>query len=248
MRVLWISAVVVGLDQLTKAAVLHFMVRQQSIPILGDWLKFTFTENPGMAFGIQLGTRGLVTFLSVAATLLVIYYMYQVRNAYTPYRASLALILGGAIGNIIDRVFYGALLGYDNLFFGKVVDFIHVSFWEGFVPEIVPFLGGAYMELFPIWNVADMAIVLGVVGVLYFQNTFHRQLYEEQLAQMEEDSPTPEGPETLAADGQPSVVDAEAGDPADPEGEDAGTGSTSPLTSSPSGQRSTLQGPSSEGA
>ena len=53
MRILWISALVIGLDQLTKAAVLQLMYRQQSIPILGDWLKFTFTENPGMAFGIQ---------------------------------------------------------------------------------------------------------------------------------------------------------------------------------------------------
>ncbi|NBB73184.1 MAG: peptidase A8 [Bacteroidetes bacterium] len=227
MRVLWITAVVVGLDQLAKAAVLHFMVRQQSIPILGDWLKFTFTENPGMAFGIQLGTRGLVTFLALAATLLVIYYMYQVRNGYTPYRASLSLILGGAIGNIIDRVFYGVLLGYDGLFFGKVVDFIHVSLWRGFVPEFVPGLGGAYMELFPIWNVADMAIVLGVVGVLYFQNTFHRQLYEEQLAQMEDDPPVPESAEARTADGD---------------------GSTSPLTSLSPSERSTLQGPSSEDA
>jgi signal peptidase II len=133
----------------------------------------------------------------VGATLLVIYYMYQVRNGYLPYRASLALILGGALGNIIDRVFYGALLGYGELFTGRVVDFIHVSLWEGFVPQMVPFIGGAYMELFPIWNVADMAIVLGVVGILYFQKTFHQQLYEEQMAaEAEEDN----SPDRQAAD------------------------------------------------
>ena len=193
MRLLWISALVVGLDQLTKAAVLHFMVKYQSIPVLGDWLKFTFTENPGMAFGIQLGPRGTVTVLAVGATLLVIYYMYQVRNGYLPYRASLAFILGGALGNIIDRVFYGALLGYGDLFTGRVVDFIHVSLWEGFVPKTVPFIGGAYMELFPIWNVADMAIVLGVVGILYFQKTFHQQLYEEQMAAEAEENDEPAG-------------------------------------------------------
>jgi signal peptidase II len=182
MRLLWISALVVGLDQLTKAAVVHLMVKHQSIPILGDWLKFTFTENPGMAFGIQFGPRGTVTVLSVAATLLVIYYMYQVRSGYLPYRASLAFILGGALGNIIDRVFYGLFLGYGDLFTGRVVDFIHVSLWEGFIPQMVPFIGGAYMELFPIWNVADMSIVLGVVGILYFQKTFHERLYDEQMA------------------------------------------------------------------
>lgn len=192
MRLLWISALVIGLDQLTKALVLRFMVQHQSIPVLGDWLKLTFTENPGMAFGIQVGPRGMVTFLSIAATLLVIYYMYQVRDGYLPYRASLALILGGALGNIIDRVFYGALLGYGDLFTGRVVDFIHVSLWEGFVPELVPMLGGAYMELFPIWNVADMAIVCGVAGVLYFQRQFHERLYEAQQAASEaEASDTP---------------------------------------------------------
>jgi len=209
MRLLWISALVVGLDQLTKAAVLHFMVKHQSIPILGDWLKFTFTENPGMAFGIQFGPRGTVTVLAVGATLLVIYYMYQVRNGYLPYRASLAFILGGALGNIIDRVFYGVFLGYGDLFTGRVVDFIHVSLWEGFIPEMVPFLGGAYMELFPIWNVADMAIVLGVVGILFFQKTFHERLYNEQMAADSdgEDLAGPAGQPTGAIDTSPSAVD-----------------------------------------
>lgn len=258
MRVLWISALVVGLDQLTKAAVLHFMVRQQSIPILGDWLKFTFTENPGMAFGIQFGPRGLVTFLSVGATLLVIYYMYQVRGGYTPYRASLALILGGAIGNIIDRVFYGVLLGYGDLFVGKVVDFIHVSLWQGFVPEIFPFVGGAYMELFPIWNVADMAIVLGVVGILYFQKTFHERLYEKQVAEMGEDPPDWERsspPETHdmhsgAHDADEPASDTET-ESASPEGRSeniAHRASSSSLAPSSPSDRSSMQGSSSDGA
>jgi signal peptidase II len=256
MRLLWISALVVGLDQLTKAAVLHFMVRQQSIPILGDWLKFTFTENPGMAFGIQFGPRGLVTFLSVGATLLVIYYMYQVRGGYTPYRASLALILGGAIGNIIDRVFYGVLLGYGDLFVGKVVDFIHVSLWRGFVPEIFPFVGGAYMELFPIWNVADMAIVLGVVGILYFQKTFHERLYETQAAEMGEEDPS-----AWKASGVPGPHDASSGtrhaDESVAEAETAPEGrsediahraSSPPLAPSSPSDHSPMQGSSSDGA
>jgi signal peptidase II len=179
MRVFWISAVVLVVDQLAKAAVLEYMHLHQSIPILGDWLKLTFTENPGMAFGIAFGPPGTVTVLSILATGLVIAYIYQVRNTYTPYRASLAFILGGALGNIIDRVFYGELLGYGSLFTGRVVDFIHVSLWQGFIPDPVPLIGGAYMELFPIWNVADMAIVLGVVGVLSFHHIFHQRLMEQ---------------------------------------------------------------------
>ena len=184
MRVLWIAVAVVGLDQVTKWLVLRLMHRHQSIPLIGEWLRFTFTENPGMAFGIQFGPPGTVAVLSVLATGLVIYYLVQVRTLYWPYRASLALILGGAIGNIIDRVFYGVWLGYGELFTGRVVDFIHVSLWQGLVPPGVPLIGGSYMELFPIWNVADMAIVIGVVGVL----TFHNAFYEDMIAQEQENA------------------------------------------------------------
>ena len=179
MRFLWLSAFVVAVDQATKAAVLQYMTPQngvpQSIPLVGDWLRLTFTENPGMAFGITIGPPGTVTVLSILATCAVAVYVYSVRNAYAPFRWSLALILGGAVGNVIDRVFYGVLLDYGTYFTGHVVDFIHVSLWRGFIPEAVPLLGGAYMELFPIWNVADMAIVLGVAGVLLFHGTFHER-------------------------------------------------------------------------
>ena len=179
MRFLWLSAFVVAVDQATKAAVLQYMTPQngipQSIPLVGDWLRLTFTENPGMAFGITVGPPGTVTVLSIFATVLVCVYIYQVRDGYAPYVWSLSLILGGALGNIIDRIFYGVLLDYGPYFTGHVVDFIHVSLWRGFIPEAVPLLGGAYMELFPIWNVADMAIVVGVVGVLLFHRTFHER-------------------------------------------------------------------------
>lgn len=180
MRVFWISAVVVLLDQATKAVVLQYMRPEQSIPLLGDWLRLTFTENPGMAFGLTIGPPGTVTVLSIFATILVGTYIYRVRNDYAPYRWSLAFILGGALGNIIDRVFYGLLLDYGPAFTGHVVDFIHVSLWQGFIPQGVPILGGSYLELFPIWNVADMSIVLGVVGVLFFHQPFHARFRDEQ--------------------------------------------------------------------
>lgn len=191
MRVFGIAASVVALDQATKWLVLQLMHRHQSIPLLGDWLQFTFTENPGMAFGIEVGPPGTVAVLAVIATGLVAYYIAQVRGLYWPYRASLAFILGGAIGNIIDRVFYGVWLGYGNLFQGRVVDFIHVSLWQGFVPPGVPLIGGSYMELFPIWNVADMAIVCGVAGVLFFHNAF----YEAMIAKEQAEAASPDRPD-----------------------------------------------------
>ncbi|PSQ96882.1 MAG: peptidase A8 [Bacteroidetes bacterium SW_9_63_38] len=184
MRFLWLSVIVVAVDQTTKAAVLQFMASPtgipRSIPLVGDWLRLTFTENPGMAFGITLGPPGTVTVLAVFATVLVAGYIYQVRDGYAPYVWSMSLIFGGAVGNIIDRIFYGVLLDYGTYFTGHVVDFIHVSLWKGFIPEAVPLIGGAYMELFPIWNVADMAIVLGVVGVLLFHRPFHRRQHEAE--------------------------------------------------------------------
>lgn len=187
MRVLWLSAVVVALDQATKAAVLQFMATpagvSRSIPLAGDWLRLTFTENPGMAFGITIGPPGTVTILALIATCLVGLYIYRVRTGYAPYLWSLGLIFGGAVGNIIDRVFYGVLLDYGTWFTGHVVDFIHVNVWRGFIPEVVPLIGGSYMELFPIWNVADMSIVIGVVGVLLFHHTFH----ERRLAAQQSD-------------------------------------------------------------
>jgi signal peptidase II len=185
MRVLWISAVVLFVDQVTKITVLNTMYRHESIALVGDWLRLTFTENPGMAFGIQVGPPGTVSVLASVATLLIAAYIWQVRHTYLPYRISLAFIFGGALGNIVDRIFYGEILGYGHFFTGRVVDFIHVSLWQGFVPESVPLVGGTYIELFPIWNVADMAIVLGVVGVLALYRGFHEEEMERRRAEIE---------------------------------------------------------------
>lgn len=180
MHLFWIAFTIVVIDQITKQVVLRSMYVGESIALIGDWLKFTFTENPGMAFGITFGPRGMVTFLSMAATVLIVVYLYRVRHLYKPYRVSIACILGGALGNIIDRVFYGMWFNDAPLFAGKVVDFIHVNLWRGYLPEAWPLVGGKYTALFPIWNVADMAIVLGVVGILFFQGAFQEELMREQ--------------------------------------------------------------------
>lgn len=161
------------IDQMSKVIVLNTMERGESIPLLGSWLRFTFTENPGMAFGLSFGPPATITILSIIATGLIVYYLLAVARFYTPYRISLSFVLGGALGNIIDRVFYGRLLYGEPLFQGHVVDFIHVDVWRGYVSEAIPLIGGNYMALFPIWNVADMAIVVGVSGILLFQKHFH---------------------------------------------------------------------------
>ncbi|MDA1027863.1 MAG: signal peptidase II [Bacteroidetes bacterium] len=166
---------VICIDQITKAIVLNTMQLGQSIPLLGDWLRFTFTENPGMAFGIRFGPPAMITIFSIIATFLIILYLYKIGSIYGPYRASLSFVLGGAVGNIIDRVFFGKLLYDEPLFLGRVVDFIHINVWKGYLPDGIPLIGGNYMALFPIWNVADMSIVLGVVGIIFFQKKFHEK-------------------------------------------------------------------------
>ena len=218
MRVFWITTVVVLIDQLSKFVVVRTMYQGQSIRVIGDWLKLTFTENPGMAFGITFGPRGLVTVLALAATVLITVYLYHLRGAYAPYRYSLAFILGGALGNIIDRIFYGVIYDYGPLFLGRVVDFIHVDVWRGYLQDILPFLGGAHrpIALFPIWNVADMAIVLGVVGILFFQRTFHERMAEAERQAREEASSESRATEDSAS---PATYDSDLSQPGTPAAE-----------------------------
>jgi signal peptidase II len=173
MRVLWIALAVVVADQLSKLWVRTSMLPYESIPIVGDLFRFTFTENPGMAFGLSLGSKLFLTLFSIVATALIGYYLWHVRRAPAAYRVALALVLGGAFGNIIDRTFYGLVWGYGPLFYGNVVDFIHldlsVLFPGGAWPAWLPLLGGRHVALFPIGNVADLAIIGGIATILLTQ-------------------------------------------------------------------------------
>ncbi|MEP0548053.1 MAG: signal peptidase II [Rhodothermales bacterium] len=183
MRLLWVSFFLLVVDQLTKQWVHATMLPGESIPILGDVLRLTYTTNPGMAFGLTLGSKLFLTLFSILATVMIGVYLWYVRKGPWGYRLSLALIIGGAVGNVIDRTFYGVFYGYGPLFYGEVVDFIHVDLWRGVVAEWVPFFGGNYLSLFPIWNVADMAIVVGVAAIILFQKRFHEGLVATQTDQ-----------------------------------------------------------------
>jgi signal peptidase II len=129
-----------------------------SVPVLDNVLRLTYIENPGMAFGIEVGSQLILALFSLAASAGVFYYLYKVRNQARIVRLSLALVLGGAIGNLIDRMFYGVLYGNAPLFYGKVVDFVDVSF--------------LHLSRFGIFNVADAAVTTGVILLL----VFHRAL------------------------------------------------------------------------
>ena len=172
MRVLWLTLCVLIVDQSSKLAVkgvnlpflgIHHAGMQPgstgSIPLLGDWLKFTFTENPGMAFSISFGGQPFeklfLTLFALVATAGLIVYLHRHRNASLMVRLALALIIAGALGNVIDRMCYGVLYGYAPLVQGNVVDFVSV---------ILPLGERGYF--WPIFNVADSAVTIGVIMML----------------------------------------------------------------------------------
>ncbi len=194
MRLFWIVAGVLALDQATKFLVRLNMTQGYfgAIDLVGNWLKFTYTENPGMAFGINFGPPGLITGFSVVAAFMITVYVFRVRKGYLPYTASLACILGGAIGNNIDRLFYGLIFDYAPFFQGRVVDFIHFDIWQGRVPSAFPIIGDSYMAFFPIFNVADIGIVGGVIGILIFQKKFLQDFHPIQEAESPEEQSEPE--------------------------------------------------------
>ena len=105
------------------------------------------------------------------------------------------MILGGAIGNLVDSIFYGVWL--DNApynaptpwFHGQVVDMFYFDIWEGYIPDWVPLWGGSYTALWPIFNIADASIFIGVAIILLFQNRFFPEKKEETPAPKEEIAP-----------------------------------------------------------
>ncbi len=184
---------IIAIDQGAKAIVRGRMRLGESIPVFGDWFKLTFTENPGMAFGIQFGSPLVVTGLAVVATVLIVVYLRVVHTNNIGYTLSLALILGGAIGNIIDRVFFAVIYGYGGLFQGQVVDFIHFDLWSGRISQSIPLVGGNFVALFPIWNVADMSIIVGVVLVVMFQRAMQSSSEQAgEQSQLVADTPSTE--------------------------------------------------------
>lgn len=194
MRVFWLPALVVLVDQATKLLVHSTMYQGESIPIIGRLFQFTYTQNPGMAFGLTLGSKPLLTLFSVAASVAIAFYLWHVRNGPRAYVLGLALILGGAFGNAIDRVFYGVWFGEcwpsppgsERLLYGCVVDFVHLTIWSG---EIA----GRYISLFPIGNIADLAILGGVALVLIGQGAYQKHLAGERRAASAE-TPVAEAP------------------------------------------------------
>jgi signal peptidase II len=174
LRILFVSLVIVIIDQLTKIFVKGFsipflhtyytgMYDGQKIPVIGNFFRITYIENPGMAFGFDPGLnyKLWISIFSLVASIGLIIYLYIIRNQKFTLKLAIAFILGGAIGNLIDRMFYGIFYGYAPLFYGKVVDFLDFDFFN------ITIFGRSY-DRWPIFNIADSAVTIGVIILLFF--------------------------------------------------------------------------------
>jgi len=167
------------LDQGSKLWIRNTMYMGQEIDVIGNWFKLHFTENKGIAFGIEFGGRigkvFLTLFRMVAAGLIGYYLYYLIQNrAKTGLIICLSLILAGALGNILDSLFYGLIFNYEALFHGRVVDMLYFPLFEGHFPPWLPAWGGDYFIFFrPVFNIADTAITTGVIVILlFYRNVF----------------------------------------------------------------------------
>ncbi len=193
-----LSLGIILLDQTVKFLV-HFnmdMGVAGQIPVFGDWFKLHYTLNPGMAFGMQLGSaygKLFLTIFRLFAMVGIAYYLYYLAQRKVPQGLlwCVGLILGGAIGNVIDSTFYGVFL--DNApynastpwFHGQVIDMFYVDIWEGQIANWVPIWGGDYIALWPIFNIADASIFVGVTAILIFQKRFFVENQGEEVTETE---------------------------------------------------------------
>jgi signal peptidase II len=184
LKVLYVSLVVVAIDQVTKFFIkglnigwlgIHFsgMPYGTSKQLFGNFVRLTFIENPGMAFGFDVGPKMFLTIFTIIASVIILYYIYKHRNDSRLLRLALAFILAGAAGNLIDRTFYGVIYGYAPLFYGKVVDFVQVEFWD------FTFMGRTYTT-WPIFNIADVSVTLGFLIILVFNRKIFKQHEENK--------------------------------------------------------------------
>ncbi len=169
------------------------MVLGQEFQIF-NWFIIHFTENNGMAFGIEFGGVNGKLMLTLFRIIVVIIGVVYVKSIVTPLfpkgaLVSLGLIIGGAIGNIIDSVFYGVIFdhslnniatlfpdsgGYSSIFYGKVVDMFYFPIINSHFPGWLPYLGGEHFIFFrPVFNLADAGISIGVLMILFF----YRELF-----------------------------------------------------------------------
>ena len=203
---LLIILIIITADQLLKFWIKTHMMLGEEIHVFGNWFIIHFVENNGMAFGLELeGSYGkmVLSIFRVIAVFAIGWFLIKLSGKKTPwgFMVSLALIFAGAIGNIIDSVFYGVLFdhsygqvakflpeegGYAGLLHGKVVDMFYFPIINSHYPEWFPFWGGDELIFFrPVFNIADSSITLGIFSILIFYKNFFNELSFKKAHQQE---------------------------------------------------------------
>jgi len=149
---------VITADQLTKKLAVTFLKnKEQSISIIPNLFSLTYAENKGIAFGLEFAPPIVLLLLTALITTIVLIYVFRSKNRTALFLVPFALIIGGGVGNMIDRITIG-----------RVVDFLYLDLYNGNI-------FGYYLSLWPIFNIADSAISIGASLLLLF----HKQLFPE---------------------------------------------------------------------
>ena len=154
LKALCLSGFIVCIDQVTKILIKHFMVKEKFMPLIGKYIGFRYIENEGMALGFQIGPKQFFTIFTAIASLVIVIFLFRLKENHFGTRIALSAILGGAIGNLIDRILYG-----------KVVDFIEIGPW-------------------PIFNFADVAVTFGMlllIFIVFLERKEDKELQEEKF-------------------------------------------------------------------
>ena len=188
-KLFYISLLVLVADQALKFWVKTHMYLGEKIAVT-SWFDLHFVENPGMAFGMEFGGDGgklALTIFRIILSGLLLFWIWTLANRKAPniLVIPLTLIFAGAVGNVLDSMFYGLIFnappfgvatflpeggGYGTFLHGRVVDMFYVHLWEGDLPAWLPIWGGKPFVFFPaVFNIADIAVSVGIILLLIFQ-------------------------------------------------------------------------------
>lgn len=201
-KALIIIVLILLIDQISKIYIKTHFRLTETVEVM-SWFKIHFVENDGMAWGTKLSdfftfisdrsAKLILTLFRIVAVTCIGFWLVDVtkKKKSKTLIFAIAIIFAGALGNIIDSVFYGILFsdsdmqvatflpengGYADVFYGKVVDMLHFPIWSGVLPEWLPIIGGKYFSFFdPVFNVADIAISTGI-GILI---VFNKKAFKE---------------------------------------------------------------------
>lgn len=193
-KITLLVVLILVIDQVVKIWIKTNMTIGESIPVFGDWFKIYFIENNGMAFGMQFGGaigKLLLSLFRIVLIGFIIYYIKKLLRKEAPMGViyGVGLILVGAVGNVVDSMFYGLIFsestftqvatflpeggGYASFLHGKVVDMLYFPLIDTTLPNWVPIWGGEQFLFFrPIFNIADSCITVGVFYLLLFHRKF----------------------------------------------------------------------------